>query len=128
MTIPRPAIWGAVLLLALAAPGAAQQPSCPNPQSPRNLNPQSTPQPYDQTSKQSIVDWTPPAKTVQYRARPDCAPQTLRICGQHYHFPVENQQGCDGEVRRPEKAEEEVQTGDRIEIHTVYAAKVRPFN
>lgn len=126
--IPKTAIVSAVLLLALSAPGAAQQPSCPNPQSPRDLNPRSTPPPYDQTSNQSIVDWTPPAQAVQYRARPDCAPQPLRICGQHYHFPVENRQGCDGEVRRPEKTGAEVETGDRVEIHTVYAAKVRPFS
>jgi len=126
--IPKIAVASAVLLFALSAAGAAQQPSCPNPQSPRNLNPQTTPSPYDQTAKQSIVDWAPPAQTVQYRARRDCAPQTLRVCGQHYHFPVENRQECDGEARPSDKAGGEVKTGDRIEIHTVYAAKVHPFN
>jgi hypothetical protein len=129
MVILKTAVSSAALLLVLSVPGAAQQPSCPNPQSPRNLNPQATPSPYDQRSQQSIVAWSPPAKTVQYRARPNCAPQTLRFCGQHYHSPVENTQGCRGEVRPAETAAGvEVKPGDLVEIHTVYAARVHPFD
>src|SRR5262249_10298282 len=112
MTLRKAAGWSAALLLALAAPGAAQQPSCPNPQSPRALNRATVPPLYDQTSRQSIVEWLPPAQTVQYRARPGCAPQTLRFCGQHYHWPVENIQGCPGEPKEPGKAGAEVKPED----------------
>jgi len=128
MTVLKSAGVGAVLLLALAAPGAAQQPSCPNPQSPRNLDPAAVPSVYDQTSRQSIVEWLPPATSVQYRARPGCAPQILQLCGQHYHAPIENTQGCQGEPKEPGKAGGEVKPGDRVEIHTVYASRVHPFS
>ena len=112
MTLLKSVVSSAVLLLAVSSPGIAQQPSCPNPQSPRNLNP-TNPSLYDMTSKNSIVQWTPPAASVQYFARPGCAPQRLVRCGQHYHAPVENTQGCQGE------------TGHGwVEIHTVFAAEV----
>jgi hypothetical protein len=130
MTVLKAAGWNVVLLLALSIPAAAQQPNCPNPQSPRDLNPATVPLPYDLTSRQSIVDWVPPAKEVQYRARRDCAPQTLHYCGQHFHAPVENLQGCKGEPKirlTTDEVAKEVKPGDLVEIHTVYAAKVRPF-
>jgi hypothetical protein len=113
MTLLKTAVWSAVLLLAVSLPGTAQpQPSCPNPQSPRNLNPSSSSL-YDRTSRNSIVQWTPPATSVQYYARPGCTPQRLVRCGQHYHAPVENTQGCLGE------------TGQGwVEIHTVFAAEL----
>jgi hypothetical protein len=43
---------------------------------------------------------------------------------------AENTQGCPGEVRRSEKAGAVVkpEPGDRVEIHTVYASKVRAGN
>ena len=116
MTLLKTAVWSAVLLLAVALPGAAQQPSCPNPQSPRKLDP-SNHSLYDVTSKNSIVKWSPPASSIQYYARPGCAPQTLQRCGQHYHAPVENTQGCPGE------------TGPGwVEVHTVFAAEVSSGN
>jgi hypothetical protein len=128
MSILKPAVGSAVLLLALVAPGAAQQPSCPNPQSPRDLNPRTHPSLYDQTSRQSIAEWLPPADSVQYRARPGCAPQRLLRCGQHYHYPIENTQGCPGEAPRAGTAGGEVKPGDRVEVHTVFSSKVRSGN
>jgi len=125
MTRLKTAVWSAVLLLAVSWPGTAQQPSCPNPQSPRNLDP-ATPSLYDLTSKKSIAEWTSPATSIQYYARPGCVPQTLQRCGQHYHAPVENTQGCGGEASV--RTGEEVRPGDRVEVHTVFASKVKPDN
>lgn len=126
LKIARVACLGGSLLVALAAAGTGQQPSCPNPQTPRNLDPKVSGL-YDKVTRSSIVNWAPPAQSVEYRARPECAPQKLLRCGQHYHFPVENTQGCQGEARsrNAARAAAEPQPGDLVEVHTVFASKVR---
>lgn len=49
----------------------------------------------------------------------------LLRCDQHYHFPIENQQGCPGEPPPAAKAAPTPVPGDWIEVHTVYALQVR---
>lgn len=101
---------------------AAEGPTCSNPQSPRNLDLKSRPSPYFLTSTNSIVsDATP--ESLMYLPRSGGPAQKLMRCGQHYHYPIENRQGCPRETASGEA--EPVRPGDWIEIHTVYAAKVR---
>jgi hypothetical protein len=111
---------GAVLLITIpSARGAAVEHACSIPQSPRNIDRQAQPSPYDATSHSSIVKVLTP-DTIEYTPRAGGTPTTLSRCGQHYHLPIENLQGCTGEIT-PGK---EPKPGSRIEIHTVYAAKV----
>lgn len=118
----RPKTVGIYLSLAvLAMPAAAQEPACPNPQSPRNIDRQASPSPYDRTLDRSIVTQKDPDSLVYQPVETDGPGQTLYRCGQHYHFPIENPQGCPGEITEAS----EVKPGEWVEIHTVYAAKVR---
>jgi hypothetical protein len=115
----------AVLLLCVSVvpPALAEGPACSIPQSPRNIDPNVVPSPYNGKSPVSIVTNVQPGSIV-YTPRAGGAPQTLLRCGQHYHFPIENPQGCQGEV--PCTAPHEMPApGQWVEIHTVYAAKVR---
>jgi len=120
----------AVTLTISGAPLAAAEegPTCSNPQSPRNLDPKSRPSPYFLTSTNSIVsDAT--SESLTYLPRSGGPAQKLMRCGQHYHFPIENHQGCRRETTSKPGAisgeEATVKRGDWVEIHTVYAAKVK---
>jgi hypothetical protein len=118
----------AVSLAVLGSPAAAEGPTCPNPQSPRNIDLKSRPSPYFLTSNNSIVSDATPESLV-YLARSGGPGQKLLRCGQHYHYPIENRQGCPSGVASPKGAVSAepgpVKPGDWIEIHTVYAAKVK---
>ncbi len=122
------ALLGGVLLLASVAAGGAavQQTACPVPQSPRNMQ-----GPYDGASTQSIVTGISPTQDeLHYRARQPGAPDlTLYRCGQHYHVPVEDVQGCRGEAdvtSLPASAAPWVPSPDQwIEVHTAYSS-VKP--
>lgn len=112
------------LFAALAAGGAPPPPTCQacTPcQSPRDVR-------NGQHTSLSIVERvSTDQKQVWIRGRQ--AP--LVFCGQHYHAPVENVQGCmgettlisapplDGSGRAPDP-------GQWIEVHTVYAPDVKP--
>jgi hypothetical protein len=118
----------AVTLTVSGAPLAAEGPTCSNPQSPRNVDPKSHPPPYFLSSNNSIVSDATPESLV-YLPRSGGPAQKLLRCGQHYHFPIENHQGCQGETASHKGAASTeagpVKPGDWIEIHTVYAAKVK---
>lgn len=103
---------------------AAQGPTCSNPQSPRNVDPKSRPSPYFLTSNNSIVSDATPESLV-YLPRSGGPSQKLLRCGQHYHYPIENRQGCPRESASRAGEASPVKPGDWIEIHTVYAAKVK---
>jgi hypothetical protein len=107
------------------SPAAAEGPTCSNPQSPRNIDVKSRPSPYFLTSNNSIVSDATPESLI-YLPRSGGPGQKLLRCGQHYHYPIENRQGCPRAVAsHPGVASGEPAPGDWIEIHTVYAAKVR---
>lgn len=112
----------AVTLAVFGLPlAAAEGPTCSNPQSPRNINLKTRPSPYFLTSNNSIVSDATPESLV-YLPRSGGPGQKLLRCGQHYHYPIENYQGCPREIASHGDA---VKPGDWIEIHTVYAAKVK---
>jgi hypothetical protein len=127
MVLHRIVAWSAVLLLAAVAAVAARGDTagayCANAQSPRDLDRAATPSPYQLAAGASFIK---PAGTrlAVYLPRPGGAPQTLHRCGQHYHLPIENPQGCENEA--PAAAEAPPPPGTRIEIHTVYAANPVP--
>src|SRR5215472_14398012 len=110
-------------LVIFVAQGYAQS-ACIN-QSPRDLTLQ---KPLDGRPPVAGLDYnytsgTPlmspiDAKTVQYQG------QTLHICDQHYHVPVENVQGCTDEKKGTPPDHGPPPVGQWIEIHTVYAAEV----
>jgi hypothetical protein len=120
------AISGALIAVALSLPAAAQESQCPIPQSPRSIDRQAYPSPYNGTYSTSIVAEQANPDVLAYLARPGVTSQTLLRCGQHYHFPIETPQGCPGEKPAPGEAAEKPKPGQWIEVHTVYAAKVRP--
>lgn len=117
---------GASLLIAAAPAWAGDGDSyCPNAQSPRNVDPDASPSPYQLTGQTSFVGVVGPA-SAEYLPRPGGPPQTLYRCGQHYHFPIETPQGCNGEAAGdPSSVAAEGAApppGSWAEIHTVYAA------
>jgi hypothetical protein len=130
-------VWlGACLLLvALGMRGAAapppavgppvSAPPCEVPQSPRNLNPATNPSPYLCTVNDSLVSVSPAQDHVDLRARPGTCAQRLLRCGQHYHAPVENVQGCAGETVLMPLSGKTPRPGQWIEVHTVYAPEAR---
>ena len=112
----------AALLLAAACASAAPEGAyCPDAQSPRNIDP-ARPSLYQLAAGTSFVEGAG-AESAVYLPRPGGAPRTLHRCGQHYHLPIENPQGCDGEAGGQEAPPP---PGTRIEIHTVYAANAVP--
>lgn len=116
--------WTLGLLLVLTVPGTAQESAtCSIPQSPRNIDPKAHPDPYNGRSRTSIVSKATLASVV-YTPRAGGVPQTLRLCGQHYHSPIENPQGCAAKAAKPSSAG--LAPGDWVEIHTVYAARLAP--
>jgi len=117
--------WALGLLLAAPPPSATPEgPTCSNPQSPRNVAPRPWPGPYNGKSPTSIVSRAALASLV-YTPRAGGAPQTLRLCGQHYHVPIETPQGCSSTPARASR-DGKPRPGDWVEIHTVYAARLNP--
>jgi hypothetical protein len=126
MTIATAVARAVLMMSVLAVPAAAQAPVCSIPQSPRNINPQASPSPYNGTYRTSIVELTSDPDVIVYKPRPAVTLQALRRCGQHYHFPIENPQGCSGEIPPAgTKAGATPAPGQWVEVHTVFAAKVR---
>jgi len=112
----------AVLSLSLSAapPARAAAPggSCSIPQTPRRLDriePRSTTSIVSQVTTESLL----------YTPRAGGQPERLFRCGQHYHFPIEDPQGCPGEVPSRGKVATQPPPGERVEVHTVYAKVVR---
>lgn len=130
-------VWlGACLLLvamgmrgAAAPPPAAtppvSEPPCEVPQTPRNVDPMATPSPYVCTVNGSLVSVSRSQDEVSLYARPEACAVKLVRCGQHYHAPVENVQGCPGETVLMPHAGKEPGVGQWIEVHTVYAPEVK---
>ena len=130
-------VWlGACLLLvALGTRGAAapppavgtpvSAPGCGVPQSPRNVNPVAMPSPYLCTVNGSLVSVSQSQDYVDLRARPGTCAQRLVRCGQHYHAPVENVQGCPGETVLNPLSGKTPRPGQWIEVHTVYAPEAK---
>ena len=120
-----------LLIATAAACAGADDGYCPNAQSPRNVDPDAHPSPYQLTGPTSFVGLVADGSAV-YLPRPGGPPQTLHRCGQHYHFPIENPEGCDGEMAAGDQAAaagaagaahpDPPPPGSRVEIHTVYAA------
>jgi hypothetical protein len=104
----------------LWSPANAEDLTCANPQSPRGIDRNASPSPYDATSHTSIVKVLTP-DSIEYTPRASGTPTTLARCGQHYHLPIEATQGCKGEVTPGH----EPKPGSWVEVHTVYAFKVR---
>jgi hypothetical protein len=113
-------LGAALLIFALSARGNDEGLACSNPQSPRNIDLQAQPPPYDGASHTSIVKVLTP-ESIEYTPRAGGPPKTLYRCGQHYHLPIEDPQGCQDEIT----PSPEPKPGNRVEVHTVYAAKVR---
>lgn len=114
--------FGAVLLiLAVSAQGSDNATTCSIPQSPRRIDRATRPSPFDGgVSHNSIVKVLTP-ESIEYAPRAGGPAQTLQRCGQHYHLPIETPQGCKDEVTPSPEAK----AGSRVEVHTVYAFKVR---
>jgi hypothetical protein len=123
-------LCASLLLVVLSTGARAQGPACSTPQSPRNVDPKTAP--YDGRSTTSIVRELS-ADSIVYTPRAGGAPTTLYRCGQHYHFPIETPEGCAADAAKAGKPAKTAKAGDkagakpgdRIEIHTVFAAKVR---
>jgi len=107
---------------ALLTSGCASRGTCRN-QSPRNLDRASQPPPLYGTSDKSIVGRVAP-DTIEYIRRPGDSPQILRRCSQHYHYPIEDPQGCPGELPPTATPGTLPPAGQWVEIHTAYAARV----
>jgi len=133
-------VWlGACLfLVALGMQGAAAPPAAPAvgtpvstqgcgvPQSPRNVNPLATPSPYLCTVNGSVISSISRLQDyVELRSRPGACAQRLVRCGQHYHAPVENVQGCPGETDLMPLSGTTPRVGQWIEVHTLYAPAAR---
>jgi hypothetical protein len=116
---------GALLVLGALATRGAAAPPCAVPQSPRDVNPNAKPSPYNGTSTSSVVvSVSPTEDSLQFRPRNGGAVQTLVRCGQHYHVPVETVQGCAGEIEVITPPGKTPGPGQWIEVHTVYAPRV----
>jgi hypothetical protein len=121
----------ATALLVTAVPtaaGAAPAPDdaaavCANAQSPRNVDRQARPSPFQLSAHESFVGRVT-ADSVLYLPRAGGPPLTLYRCGQHYHFPIETPQGCPGEEADAGATDHDATPppGSRVEIHTAYAA------
>jgi hypothetical protein len=113
-------LCAALAISGLATPAVADSPACAIPQSPRSIDRDSRPSPYDATAHTSIVRVLDP-DSIEYSPRAGGPPTTLFRCGQHYHLPIEAPQGCRGEVTPGEHPK----PGSWVELHTVYASQVR---
>ncbi len=124
MTIPK-AVSAVLIAAALSLPAAAQQLPCNIPQTPRNIDPKASPSPYYGTYTTSFVEQTV-ADELVYEPRQGVTSYRLQRCGQHYHFPIEHPQGCQGEIPATGEAAEKPRPGQWVEVHTVYAARALP--
>ena len=110
------------LLFLIPAFTQVRQETCTN-QSPRNVTVKldsTNRAPYNYVSTvplASPVTGTWP-ESVRYQR------QDLKRCDQHYHAPVENVQGCDGEKLPPSRPDVPPPPGSWIEVHTVFALAV----
>lgn len=112
----------AVLVVLTSCSLAERQPACPNPQSPRNIAPQDDP--YDQRSRISIIkEWRDDG--LVYAPRAGGPEQILKLCGAHYHWAPENDQGCLRDAASARSSGPRARAGDHVEVHTVYASKVK---
>jgi hypothetical protein len=114
-----------LLFFVLTTRNQALAQECPVKQSPRNIQAEPFPGPYNGTPTHrpdSVVTNIDAAATITYEGK------VLTRCDQHYHVPVENTQGCPhekvGEVKIPER--EPLPEGQWVEVHTVYALEVEP--
>ena len=118
--------WGMAILLSavVAAQGQNSPQACTIFQSPRNVNPKPWPGVYNgnpPNRERSLVTRVNGAATIVYND------QTLVRCDQHYHVPVENTQGCDGETTGKLPPPGEVPDVNQwVEVHTVYAPGLKP--
>jgi hypothetical protein len=125
MTVRAATCLSAVLLAALlAAPGHAAGNACPNFQSPRNLDRHSQPPPVYQTSTTSIVRRVIAPDSIEYVPRAGGRPEILHRCSQHYHYPIEDPQGCPGELPPSGAPGTRPDPGQWVEFHTAYARRV----
>lgn len=111
-----------LLCTALLTSGCASGHTCPNFQSPRNLNRSTQPPPVYGTSPYSFVVGVGP-DTIEYRPQGGSS-QTLHRCSQHYHYPIEDPQGCPGELPPRGRPGTQPPAGEWVEVHTAYAARV----
>lgn len=109
------------LLVLLTSLACAHAPQCANPQSPRDIDPRAEPPVYDGRSVTSTIELTGP-ETLLYRPRGGGSEQELERCGQHFHYRIENPQGCPGELG---PGQPKPVPGQWIEVHTVFAAEVQ---
>jgi hypothetical protein len=120
---------GAVVAPPAAAPPAVTppvvEPPCAVPQSPRNVN-RAAPDPYCGRSNNSmVVSLSPSQDSGRFRLGPGPCVQPLVQCGQHYHAPVENVQGCPGETNLLPMVGNTPGPGQWIEVHSVYAPEAK---
>src|SRR5436305_11728801 len=119
--------WARLLYLAMTllffVPAFTQvkQETCTN-QSPRNVtikleSANRAPYNYVSTVPLVIPDTGRWPESIRYQR------QELKRCDQHYHAPVENVQGCDGE-KLPAGPDVPPPTGSWVEVHTVFALGV----
>src|SRR5262249_41541260 len=100
-----------------APAGEKPAPACAN-QSPRVLQ-------GGVPASKSIVS-KGPNDTIVYTPRGGGKPETLRRCGQHYHYPIENLQPLGPGQPTPGTEGGKPAAGDWVEVHTVYALKLNP--
>jgi hypothetical protein len=126
-----------LLFVALSTRGAAAprakasppvlEPPCAVPQSPRNVDPAAQPTPYLCTAGGSRMRISPDQSYVDLQVRPEPGCITrLVYCGQHYHAPVENVQGCPGETDLLPPDGRTPRVGQWVEVHTLYAPAAKP--
>jgi hypothetical protein len=114
-----------LVLFAVSPAGAGDDGYCPNAQSPRDLDRSVQPSLYALAGPSSFLTQTSDQE-VTYAPRVGGPPMVLHRCGQHYHFPIENPQGCKGETEaKGGEAKGPPPPGSWVEVHTVFAAVVR---
>ncbi len=120
MSIRSMRLGATLLVFALSARGSEDAVTCSIPQSPRKIDLQAHPSPFDGVAHTSVVKVLTP-DSIEYTPRAGGPASTLYRCGQHYHLPIESPQGCTDEIT----PSPEPKAGNRVEVHTVYAFKVR---
>jgi hypothetical protein len=124
---PRRVLCLAVVLscCALLLSGCASKGSCRN-QAPRNLNRASPPPPVFEETDHSIVGRVTPGRyrvgTIEYVRSPGSTPVVLRKCSEHYHYPIENPQGCRGELPPRGTPGTLPPANDWVEVHAAYSS------
>ena len=131
MTLRKSFCLAAALLCgALLASGCAVTPAVCTNQSPRNLNRASQPPPVYEETDHSIVGRVTPGPyrvgTIEYIPHPGAAPAILHKCSEHYHYPIENPQGCRGELPPRGRPGTLPPADEWVEIHAAYSSDVPP--